>query len=88
MQSLQVMATPATAGDLKAQLGEADELVLERIVETRATVDEVAEALADLGDERQSGERREPPSTRVAEVRAILEEDLLDEGDDAASMFA
>jgi len=83
MQPLVVMTIPATADDLQELLGDLDELVIERILQLRASADEVTEALADLSEERQSGVRRETTSDRVAEVRAILEEVLLEEDDEA-----
>lgn len=67
-----------TARDLEAMLGEVDALIVERIIETQATPDEVAEALADVEEERRFGDRPTPTSGRVAQVREILEE-LLDE---------
>jgi hypothetical protein len=76
------MKTPATSGDLRDLLGEIDDLVIERILETRASPDEVAEALADFEDERRFGEGRELTSARAAEVRAILEDLIGDDDDD------
>jgi hypothetical protein len=55
-------------------LGAVDQTIAERIAETGATVDELGAALDDLDHERRSGERRMPASTRIAEVREILEE--------------
>jgi hypothetical protein len=71
-----------TAEGLEALLGEIDPLAIERILDTHATIDEVAEALADLEDERGQGERHEPSSARVVQVRAILEDVLEDHDDD------
>lgn len=67
------MQSTVTATELEQLLGEVDPLVIERILETRATIDEVDEALADLQDERNAGIRHAPSSSRVAEVREILE---------------
>jgi hypothetical protein len=77
------MTPPATVDDIQALLGEVDDLITERILETRATADEVSEALGDLEDERQSGERRAATSAKVAAVREILEDLLLEEDEDA-----
>ena len=66
---------PATATDVSRLLGDVDPLVLERIVATGATPDEIAEALRVVEDERGFGEEpHEPSSSRVAEVRAVLHE--------------
>lgn len=77
------MQATATATELEQLLGEVDPLVIERILETRATLDEVDEALADLQSELDAGIRHTPSSPRVAEVREILEpviEPAVDEG--------
>nr|HEX4316730.1 hypothetical protein [Kofleriaceae bacterium] len=66
-------------------LGEAmDELTLERIVETGATTDDVAEALAHLEADDEGLPLDQPLISAAAyEVRAILEETLSDaEGGD------
>lgn len=60
--------------DLAHLFGELDPSVLARITETGATADEVGAALDDLDHERQCCERRVPASTKIAEIRAILEE--------------
>lgn len=66
-------------------LGDIDELIVERLIETGASLDEIAEAWGDLEEERRSAE----PSTlalspRVTEVRSILVEvrDAIDDGTD------
>ena len=65
----------ATATDVNRLLGDIDPLVLERIVATGATADEIGEALRVVEDERGFGEEpHEPSSPRVAEVRALLQE--------------
>ena len=64
-------------------LGDVDELYVKRLEDTGASLDEIGEALDDLRKEDELGERAQPTSARVAEVRAILEE-LLDTGDDIA----
>ena len=64
-------------------LGEVDPHVIERIVQIGASVDEVAEALSAIEDEDAYAEVHHLPSTaKVAEVRAILEEQVLDRDDD------
>lgn len=78
------MKSSVTAEEIEDLLGEVDPLIVERILDTHATLEEVAEALADVEDEKRFGERRAPASPRVAEVREILE-DVLDELDDDAS---
>ncbi len=66
---------PATATDVNRLLGEVDPLVVERILETGASPDEIGEALLVTEQERGFGEQpHEPSSSRVAEVRAVLEE--------------
>ncbi len=65
----------ATATDVNRLLGDVDPLVLERILETGASPDEIGEALRYVEDERGFGEEpHEPSSSRVAEVRAVLQE--------------
>ena len=77
------MTTPASHAQLRTLLGEAmDELTLDRIVETGATADDVAEALGYL----ESDEIGEPParpliSAAAYEVRAILADALRDAND-------
>jgi hypothetical protein len=55
-------------------LGNVDDTIAERIAGTGATVDELGAALDDLDHERRFGERRVPASTKIAEVREILQE--------------
>ncbi len=68
------------AQEVSAFLGEVDPLIIERVVETGASMDEIAEALSHLSDEPLEA-RAMPSSSRVVEVRAILAE-LLDDTDD------
>jgi hypothetical protein len=68
------MMQPATTEGIVEVLGDVDTFTIERILDTHATVAEISEALAHLEDERRFGERHEPTSSRVAEVREILEE--------------
>lgn len=66
---------PATATDINRLLGEVDPLVVERILETGATPDEIGEALRVVEQEHGFGEEPHPPSSpRVAEVRALIDE--------------
>ena len=68
--------------EVSAILGEIDPLIIERVVDTGASIDEIAEALGELEDEAGFGDvRRVPSSSRVIEVRAILTELLDDEQD-------
>ena len=74
---LAVMPThTATATDVSRLLGDdVDPLILERILATGATPDEIGEALRVVEDERGFGEApHEPSSPKVAEVRAVLHE--------------
>lgn len=69
------MPTTATATDVNRLLGDVDPLVLERILQTGASPEEIAEALLVVEEERGFGEEPHPPSSpRVAEVRALLHE--------------
>lgn len=73
---------PATATDVNRLLGEVDPLILERILATGATPDEIGEALLVAEDERGFGEEPHLPSSpRVAEVAAVLDEMDVFEGD-------
>jgi len=68
--------------EVSAILGEVDPLIIERVVDTGASIDEIAEALGELEDDAGfSDVRRIPSSSRVIEVRAILAELLDDEQD-------
>jgi hypothetical protein len=60
--------------EVAALLGDVDDDVVERIAGTGATIDELGAAVDDLDHERRFGERRVPGSTKIAEVRGILEE--------------
>src|SRR5688500_18543077 len=67
--------TAATASEVHRLLGDADPLIVERIVATGATADEIGEALRGVEDEQGFGEEPHAPSSpRVAEVRALLYE--------------
>jgi hypothetical protein len=60
--------------EVAALLGDVDADVAERIAGTGATLDELGAALDDLDHERRYCERRIPATTKIAEVREILEE--------------
>jgi hypothetical protein len=75
-------AGPATAQDVEAMLGELDAIVVERILATHATADEVAEAVGAIEDEDGFGEPHQPSSPREAEVRAILESLVFEASED------
>jgi len=66
----------ATANDVNRLLGDVDPLIVERILATGASLDEIDEALRVVEQERGFGEEesRIPSSPKVAEVRAVLEE--------------
>jgi DNA-binding transcriptional MerR regulator len=71
--------TTASHDQIVELLGDVDELIVKRIEETGASIDEIGEALSDLQDD---GFAARPPasSARVVEVRAILAE-MLDDPD-------
>jgi hypothetical protein len=70
----------ATAEEVTGLLGEVDPIVVDRILAIGASAEEVGEALAEIEDEDGYGELHHPPSSpRVAEVRAVLEELVLEE---------
>jgi len=60
--------------EVAALLGDVDDTIAERIAAIGATPDELGAALDDLDHERHFGERRIPASTKIAEVREVLEE--------------
>lgn len=68
-------AIPATSNDVARVLGDIDPVIVERIVLTGASAEEIAEAVRELEDERGFGETHHlGSSTRVSEVRAILDD--------------
>jgi hypothetical protein len=70
-----MMSPPASPEEVIELLGEdVEESSVARLVDTRASIHEIAAVLDDLDHERRFGERREPASGTLAEVRAILEE--------------
>ena len=70
---IQGSVVPASANEVQALLGEIDPMVVARVLATNATVDEIAEAVRGNED---GGELSFLPasSSRVAEVRSILDE--------------
>ena len=78
-------ANPATASDVGRLLGDVDPLMVERVLATGASPEEIGEALNEVEDEVGFGEEpHEPSSERVASVRAVLDEILDEEEEDAA----
>ncbi len=74
---------PATAADVNRALGDVDPLIVERILETGASAAEIAEALRESLEEHGFGEESHAPSSsRVAEVRAVLDELVLADDED------
>jgi hypothetical protein len=68
-------AIPATSYDVARVIGDVDPGIVERIVLTGASADEITEAVRELEDERGFGEMHHVGSSaRVAEVRAILDD--------------
>jgi len=79
------MPNRATAADVTRLIGDVEPLVLERILSTGASPDEIGEALRVVEDETGFGEQpHEPSSPRVAEVRAVLHEMSVLEPEDVA----
>jgi hypothetical protein len=76
------MAAPATWDEVRELLGSADRSLVQQVVETGASVDEVGVALDDLEDIRRFGEPRLPASPKVAELRRILEPLYAEPGED------
>ncbi len=77
----------ANKDEVRELLGEIDELIIERIVDTGASMDEIAEALGGLVDEYGFGEQSYLPSSpRVAEVRTLLDEIVFEDEEDDASV--
>ena len=78
-----MQSEPASHEDLVDLLGEVDELLVERIIDTGASVAEIAEALDAMEDERQFGEQHHIPSSgRVTEVKSILTELVPDDDEE------
>jgi DNA-binding transcriptional MerR regulator len=69
--------TTASHDEIVELLGDVDELMVKRIEDTGASIDEIGEALGDLQDDGVVG-RAFASSPRVVEVRAILAEMLDD----------
>lgn len=74
-RSMTAARNPASASDVTRLLGDVDPLILERILSTGASADEIDEALREAEDEGGFGEERHAPSSpRVHAVRAVLDE--------------
>lgn len=80
------MSPSVSCEEVVDMLGQVDPGIVDRIVATGATADEVGEALDDLDHERRFGERRIPATCRVAELRSILD-DLGREASPGARVF-
>jgi hypothetical protein len=67
--------SPASPDDVQRVIGDIDSAIVERILLTGASADEIAEAVRELEDERGFGEvHHVGSSARVDEVRAILDD--------------
>ena len=79
-------APAASRSELGALLGDVDNLVIERVLETGASLEEVGEALDDLVSDQGFGdEHHVPTSPRVLEVRMVLEELIFDDDEEPPS---
>jgi len=66
----------ASWNEVDELLGHADTRIVQQVVETGASLDEIGAAIDDLDELRQAGQAgqtRLPGTPRVAEVRRILE---------------
>lgn len=83
------MSSPViTADEVINLLGETEPFIVERILDTGASFDEVAEALSAIEDEDANGELpHEPSSPRVFEVRRVLEELVMNEDTDQEELW-
>jgi hypothetical protein len=77
------MKASVMAEEIEELLGDVAPSIIDRIIDTHATLEELVEAVADAEDEQRFGERRAPASLRIAELREIIEEVLEERGDDA-----
>lgn len=77
-----MQSEPASHADIVELLGDIDELIIERIIDTGATVAEVAAAIDALEAQRTLGEQPISASARVIEVQKILEEMTPEDDDD------
>ncbi len=74
MQLSAAMTSPAASWDeVDELLGHADTRIVQEIVETGASIDEIGAAIDDLEDARRFGQPRVPATPRIAQVRRILE---------------
>jgi hypothetical protein len=66
-------SSTASWAEVDELLGHADTRIVQEVVDTGASIDEIGAAIDDLEDVRRSGEARVPATPRVAQVRRILE---------------
>ena len=78
VQQLSHMSLPAHPQEVAALLGEVDPLVIERVLESGASIEEISEGLRLAAD---ASDPTMPSSSAVVEVRGILYE-LFEDGDD------
>jgi hypothetical protein len=80
--------TPATPDEVRDLLGDVDDLIVERILESSASADEIAEALRSLEAEDLADKDVDfaPSSPRVTEVRTIMTELAVTDEDDLFGM--
>ncbi|MBA3456005.1 MAG: hypothetical protein H0T42_23100 [Deltaproteobacteria bacterium] len=83
-----MQSTPATPDEVREILGDVDDLVVERILETAASPDEIAEAVKSLeaGYLADKDVDFAPSSPRVTEVRTMLTELAVGEDDEGYGM--
>lgn len=67
------MTTP-TSSDIERMLGEVDDLTVDQILATGASLEDIEEAIFEVDDERSLGTSRPPSNDIVAAVRAIVED--------------
>jgi hypothetical protein len=74
LQHHPAMPNPTASWDeVDEMLGHADSRIVQEIVETGASVDEIGLAIDELEAARGSGDAQMPASPRVAQIRKILE---------------
>lgn len=81
-----LMSPSVSCEEVVNLLGDVDPGIVDRIVATGATADEVGAAIDDLDHERSCGERRVPVTCRAAELRSILD-DLESDAPPGARVF-
>jgi hypothetical protein len=73
---------PANLDEISELLGHADRSLVQEVVETGASIDEIGAALDDLEDIHRFGDSRVPESSRIAQLRRILEPLYAESGHD------